>query len=309
MPQFATPLYRDHDMAIRIAALLILIASGNALAQMQVPNDFTAGQPARAAEVNENFDALASAVDQNASDISANLEAIQTNAAAIEALDVAAIDYDLQLATDYGRRGMSSGGASLDILAQLVGTLGLTCADANYGKFIGCTQLTAGDGTVWPIISTSLELGLAILRIQEDPSAVVYAAQSISGDMLIGGPANFTRGTYRDDDDVRNLVDDCDSPTLAMTPVLLGATNSRWRVNNGGYYYATDPVTPTGQIDVTGQMVGIVKNIIPFHQSSADSVVWCEMSDQVTGVYSTFELLPYPFNLNEARFSQPFTVD
>ena len=42
---------------------------GSALAQTQVPNTFEAGQPARATEVNANFDALELAIDQNAADI------------------------------------------------------------------------------------------------------------------------------------------------------------------------------------------------------------------------------------------------
>jgi len=46
-----------------------LLFSGVAFGQTQVPNDFTAGTPARAAEVNANFDALETAVDQNATAI------------------------------------------------------------------------------------------------------------------------------------------------------------------------------------------------------------------------------------------------
>ena len=42
-----------------------------AFGQTQVPNTFTAGTPARAVEVNDNFDALETAIDQNATDIQA----------------------------------------------------------------------------------------------------------------------------------------------------------------------------------------------------------------------------------------------
>ena len=51
------------------ASTLLLLVAGAANAQTQVPNDFTAGTPARAAEVNANFDALETAVDQNAAAI------------------------------------------------------------------------------------------------------------------------------------------------------------------------------------------------------------------------------------------------
>ena len=49
--------------------VVILMISGVAFGQTQVPNTFQAGQPARAAEVNDNFDALETAIDQNISDI------------------------------------------------------------------------------------------------------------------------------------------------------------------------------------------------------------------------------------------------
>ena len=166
-------------------------------------------------------------------DGSVTADKIAAGAIGFEQIDLS-LDWEIQTATDYGLRGMNSGNASLSILERLIGTLGLTCAEANYGRFIGCTQITAGDGTVWPLESIHPEFGFAILFVQFDPWIVVYAAQNQFGEMLIGGPANFTRGTYRDADDVDRLVDDCDSPTLAMTPVLLGATNSRWRQRRQG---------------------------------------------------------------------------
>jgi hypothetical protein len=46
-----------------------LMISANVLAQTQVPHAFQSGQPARASEVNENFDALEAVIDQNTTDI------------------------------------------------------------------------------------------------------------------------------------------------------------------------------------------------------------------------------------------------
>jgi hypothetical protein len=58
-------------MAMRTLNIIFagLFIFGAAHAQTQVPNIFQTGQPARAAEVNANFDTLESAIDQNAADI------------------------------------------------------------------------------------------------------------------------------------------------------------------------------------------------------------------------------------------------
>ena len=76
---------------LTIFASLTVVATVNA--QTQVPHDFQAGTPARAAEVNENFTAVEMGIDQNASDIAVNTNdlanhdlSIQDNSAAISAL-------------------------------------------------------------------------------------------------------------------------------------------------------------------------------------------------------------------------------
>ena len=158
------------------------------------------------------------------------------------------------------------------------------------------------------------------------PTPLIVAAQTNSGtgDIIFGGTANFLRWTYRDADDTSRLVDDCNNPTTAMSPVTLvtvdesgnqiPVNSSRWRVNLGGYYYIPpDPATGhqawTGEIDVSGQMVGIIRNISPFSVFDPNAIIWCEMSNQVTGVYNTFDLLPYSFDFNEPRFSPPMILN
>ena len=59
---------KDKDMQCITSLAFFLIASVG-MAQ-GVPNTFTAGTPARAAEVNANFDALEAAIDQNITAIS-----------------------------------------------------------------------------------------------------------------------------------------------------------------------------------------------------------------------------------------------
>ena len=53
---------------LTVSIVLTFVAAA-ANAQTQVPHDFQAGQPARASEVNENFEALESAIEQNATAI------------------------------------------------------------------------------------------------------------------------------------------------------------------------------------------------------------------------------------------------
>ena len=51
-------------MKIATTIALIIGYTGVAVGQTEVPNTFQAGQPAKAAEVNANFDAIESAIDQ-----------------------------------------------------------------------------------------------------------------------------------------------------------------------------------------------------------------------------------------------------
>lgn len=74
-----------------VSAAAVLAASDIALAQTQVPNVFEAGQAARASEVNENFDTLEAAIDENAADIDQNATNIDLNATAIQAIQGSAV--------------------------------------------------------------------------------------------------------------------------------------------------------------------------------------------------------------------------
>ena len=75
-----------------ISGLVIaFLSSTMAIGQTEVPNTFEAGQPARASEVNENFSAMETAVNDNATALAANETAIQQNITAISALSSAEI--------------------------------------------------------------------------------------------------------------------------------------------------------------------------------------------------------------------------
>jgi hypothetical protein len=53
----------------RTIAVATLLVATTAFAQTEVPHDFESGQPARASEVNENFDALEAGINANSADI------------------------------------------------------------------------------------------------------------------------------------------------------------------------------------------------------------------------------------------------
>ncbi len=91
---------------IQTAALALSLAGGTATAQtVEVPHTFEAGTPARAEEVNQNFDAGAVAINDNAMDIAALMERLD----ALEPQDIF-VDCDngesIQDAVDKAREGV-----------------------------------------------------------------------------------------------------------------------------------------------------------------------------------------------------------
>lgn len=74
-----------NTLTVAGAALLALLTTGIAQGALAVPNNFTAGSPAVAAEVNANFDAVQTVVNDNASRIAtleSALAALQTTVSA-----------------------------------------------------------------------------------------------------------------------------------------------------------------------------------------------------------------------------------
>jgi len=153
-----------------IAAAVTVFLSTVALGQTEVPNDFQAGTPARAAEVNDNFSTLESAVNQNASDIAnstseinSNTELIQANTEAISAngqgIQVLAAGTSIGLFVEFARsrpgiegfRTLSNTGYLFDVIAAIdaaelgagdpppPSTAGDLFFDLVWFEFAGCT--------------------------------------------------------------------------------------------------------------------------------------------------------------------------
>ena len=75
---------------IRVTLVLTAVAISAATeAQMQVPYEFQPNTPARAAEVNANFDALEGAISSNSADIGSNAASIVSNESEIQSVNAA----------------------------------------------------------------------------------------------------------------------------------------------------------------------------------------------------------------------------
>jgi len=73
-------------MRCTITIFFLAISFSTLADDLTIPNTFQSGTPARAAEVNDNFTAVESSVDDNAADIVANTMQINANAASITAV-------------------------------------------------------------------------------------------------------------------------------------------------------------------------------------------------------------------------------
>lgn len=286
-----------------LRCLLLLIFSNAAFAQANVPHTFLPGQPARAAEVNENFDVLEAAVNQNETNIATNSADIAANAADIQALDpdvIAEIQGKLDLhETRIGHLENEVGNA-LDVL--------MTCGDY---RLYGCTLATSAGGTSWEVNSFDLQRDVAILIDNAVGADSVFFAiptyHHFYAELWIGGTANLTRTKTGDYGSV--LVDDCDNPSVLLVPTG-EPPSSRLVTNNGNFYRAQ--VDPTGQspygygpiintVDVTGQTYGLINT-----QEVGNIIEACTTVMDQTGMYDMY-IIDLKFNITDGRFDNPWT--
>ena len=74
-------------MKTQLTAILLVALSATAVAQTQVPNTFQAGQTARAADVNANFDTMETAVDQVSSrvdEVNSRVDSVNSRLTSVE---------------------------------------------------------------------------------------------------------------------------------------------------------------------------------------------------------------------------------
>jgi len=210
---------------------LILIAS-SAIAQTDVPNTFQAGQPARAGEVNENFDTLEIAIDQNAADIqkvqglaglSPEAAQIQTGLDLTSGLRWLVADYYV----DRGAFALDNANAGAD-----AGT-------SWSNRFVASADIVAGVIEIRFNANAAAQIANQIVYLTPvDPgSAIVWfdcSGDGVTDSFLAELDCAFSDGPYKPIYDVRQQV--------ATVFELLQKSNAQQLIEN---YYQTNGSWPT----------------------------------------------------------------
>lgn len=106
-------------MHISIIALSLLILSASASAQISVPNTFAAGDPARAADVNDNFQALVTEINALSSRVT-KLEGQVTSSDLVGTYTINQFQSELG---DGGHVAAYTGGGTVTLAADGTGTI------------------------------------------------------------------------------------------------------------------------------------------------------------------------------------------
>lgn len=148
------------------SATFLLLCTATGQAQTQVPYDFQSGEPARAAEVNANFDALEAGIDANSSSLEAVRASVDSISASVEA-NVSAIS--------------NNSAAIAEGDAALASRLGALVLDGN-GEEIG--QLISIGENLWTLIAINQSGYIQNISIQDGTlgsGVLVYESSDCSG--------------------------------------------------------------------------------------------------------------------------------
>jgi hypothetical protein len=224
---------------MRLLATLTLLVSGISFAETQVPHTFSSGQPARASAVNENFNALETAID----DVVARLGELESQ---------------LGPMSNHSTSHAYLVGNVSDMLTRLI-TATQPCSQTFLES---CASLSNGSVAL-DLVAHSISGNFIVVADPAGENATVFGAPSLGthahDSFVWGRQANFTRVQFGAGSHV--LVDSCDNPTVQLVKSGELATGGLG-VDNGKTFVATDPVTggypetPLYQTDATGKTWG-----------------------------------------------------
>ncbi len=169
---------------INLTVLAVLAtSSGAALAgSVTIPNDFSSGTPAVAAEVNENFSAVKTAVDDNDGRITTNAEDIAANETAIATkADVSAVTANTTtIATKADTSAVSANATSIAVNTTGIATNATTIAGKADASAV--TANVAGIATNATSISTNAsDIATNATGIATNVTAIATNATAIAG--------------------------------------------------------------------------------------------------------------------------------
>ena len=204
------------------------LAWSSAAAQtVQIPNNFSAGTPARASEVNENFSAVASGVNGNVVDIAALITRIESLEGQVALLETRLAEVDdntvldlngrLQLNTDDPERPIATfSGVNVQIVngtgrTDSVNALGnlivgydeqriggvLLCSDGRYDNQIACASNSEAWSTIHKTGSHNIVVGMEN-NYSQYGGLVTGLANSITNGFstVTGGLKNVAAGRH-----------------------------------------------------------------------------------------------------------------
>ena len=142
----------------RTLALLLLLGTQIAAADnLTIPNTFTAGTPARAAEVNQNFTAVESSVDDNAVDVNDTAQALATVSSNVDAntTNIAAVTQAVSaLASGPNYKFVGFSTATIDGGSGFFGLTAACQADFGPDARLANSQEVI-DSTIQPVLTSS----------------------------------------------------------------------------------------------------------------------------------------------------------
>jgi len=256
--------------------------SGVVSGQTEVPNTFQSGQPAKASEVNENFDAVVQGVQ--------SLEASAQDTAADDASQFASLNGLLYRISE---------------LEEAVNLLGQDAAVCSVRNPSACNALLGQKDLV--LLSPILSLDVYFVM---DPVASnsVFARPYEKGinlpndtsddtvKLVFGRQANFTRGAGSSVN-AEVLVDSCDNPTVYLVPTGEAKTGGLG-VDNGMVYRDDSEASPI-TVNVTGGTYGLIHDFVRYVPSGdvtppappgSPPQLCSSVSDRV-GLYDSYPLI------------------
>ena len=258
-----------------LSGVFALLISVNAFGQTQVPHTFQAGQPARAAEVNENFESIASAID-----------AVEGNSGVPDQNELTSIWSNLL-------------NAHFDLIK-----IGNDLYSCGQHHLFGCDQVISSNGTEF--IGLSYRPRTASVDFLDPVTFTRIAAVPVDivsgfGELRFVGLANLT--AHRNLGQM--LVNDCDNPTIGYVQQSRnprGPLTPETVMSNSGRVYELDSFDSV-DVDVTGNTYGVMNFII--HSDSTTPICTPGVSDR-TGIWQQYTYT-FAVDVSEARFAGPYT--